>query len=151
MITAHGQQVVAEPTTLHLLGLHLHCVSYRDMLALFDQWLASESNRGFSVAAVNVNVCVSGLLDRRARQVYQEADLLGVDGMPFVYLARVLCNRKSDQLCAPAMIIECAKEASSHGYKFFLYGGWPGAPEAMGEYLRTINPALSIVGMYSPP
>ena len=145
------QQVVPKPKALRLLGLELHCISYQDMFTIFDCWLNAQSNRGFSVALVNVNVCVSSLLNRRIRQVYQEADLRGVDGMPFVYLARLFRNTHTDQLCAPAMILECAKEASKHGYKFFLYGGWPGAPEAISVFLTTVNPELKIVGTYSPP
>jgi N-acetylglucosaminyldiphosphoundecaprenol N-acetyl-beta-D-mannosaminyltransferase len=145
------QEVLAEPKTLRLLGLNLHCISYDDMFRVFDHWLRADSNKGFSVALINVDCCVSGLLDLRVRQVYQEADLLGVDGRPFLYLARVLRNTKSDQLCAPEMILQCARVAPDRGYKFFLYGGRPGYLERMIIFLKAVNPSLTISGKYCPP
>jgi N-acetylglucosaminyldiphosphoundecaprenol N-acetyl-beta-D-mannosaminyltransferase len=145
------QEVLAEPKTLRLLGLNLNCISYDDMFRIFDHWLRADSNRGFSVALINAYGSVSGLLDLRVRQLYQEADLLGVDGRPFLYLARLLRNTKSDQLCAPEMILQCARVAPSRGYKFFLYGGRPGYLERMSTFLKAVNPSLAISGTYCPP
>ncbi|HUP03470.1 MAG TPA: hypothetical protein VMU19_05750, partial [Bryobacteraceae bacterium] len=66
------------PRTIRFLGLDLPCLSYGDMFRLFDAWLRQPAGRGRSVALINVNCCVSGLLDRRIRELYQRADLLGI-------------------------------------------------------------------------
>jgi N-acetylglucosaminyldiphosphoundecaprenol N-acetyl-beta-D-mannosaminyltransferase len=139
------------PKTIRFLGLDLHCISYRDMFAQFDEWIAAPGDRGHSVALINVNCCVSGLLDRRVRTLYQEADLLGIDSMPFVYLARLLRNRRSDRLYAPDIMLETARQAPRRGYRFFLYGGAPGAPEALSAMLKKVSPRLDIAGAWSPP
>ena len=49
------------------------------------------------------------------------------------------------------MMLEAAKQPASRGYKFFFYGGMPGAPEAMTEYIRTSSPDVQIAGTLSPP
>jgi N-acetylglucosaminyldiphosphoundecaprenol N-acetyl-beta-D-mannosaminyltransferase len=121
------------------------------MFRQFDEWLSQKSTRGHSVAAVNVNCCVSGLLNPGVRMMYQQADLLGIDSMPFLHLARLLKNRHSDRLYAPDMLIETARLAHAHGYKFFLYGGAPGAPEAMANMLKSVAPDVDVVGTLSPP
>jgi len=136
---------------IRFLGLDLHCISYQDMFCRFDEWIKTSDGRGRNVALINVNCCVSGLLNRNVRTLYQQADLLGIDSMPFLYLARLLKNRHSDRLYAPDMMLETAKEAPKRGYKFFLYGGAPGAPEVMSAMLKKISRDLAIVGTISPP
>ena len=135
---------------IRFLGLDLHCISYQDMFREFDGWIAS-AGRGHNVALINVNCCVSGLLNRTVRNLYQQADLLGIDSMPFLYLARLFKNKHSDRLYAPDMMLETAKEAPKRGYKFFLYGGAPGAPEAMSAMLKKTSAQLEVVGTISPP
>jgi N-acetylglucosaminyldiphosphoundecaprenol N-acetyl-beta-D-mannosaminyltransferase len=142
---------VQQLQTIRFLGLDLHCISYDDMFCKFDQWIASPDRRGYSVALINVNCCVSGLLNQDIRTTYQRADLLGIDSMPFLYLARLLKNRHSDRLYAPDMMLEAARQAPKRGYKFFFYGGMPGAPEAMSAMLSQISPQLTVAGILSPP
>ncbi len=137
--------------TIRFLGLDLHCISYQDMFCKFDEWINAPDGKGHSVALINVNCCVSGLLNRSVRTLYQQADLLGIDSMPFLYLARQFKNRHSDRLYAPDMMLETAREAPKRGYKFFLYGGATGAPEAMSAMLKMISPQLDVVGTFSPP
>ncbi len=153
--TRRTSESLADPTlepvkTIRFLGLDLQCVSYQEMFCHFDRWIA-DSSRGHSVALINVNCCVSGLLDRHIREIYQNADLLGIDSMPFVYMARLLVNKHSDRLYAPSMMIETSHVAPARNYRFYLYGGAPGAPEAMSERLKTIAPSLTIAGTFSPP
>jgi N-acetylglucosaminyldiphosphoundecaprenol N-acetyl-beta-D-mannosaminyltransferase len=121
------------------------------MFHQFDEWIAAPAGRSHSVALINVNCCVSGLLDRNLRSLYQNADFLAIDSMPFLYIARLLVNRRTDSMYGPDMIRKVAQEAPKRGYKFFLYGGAPGAPEALGEALKKISPELEVVGTYSPP
>jgi N-acetylglucosaminyldiphosphoundecaprenol N-acetyl-beta-D-mannosaminyltransferase len=148
----NDQQRLAENTkTIRFLGLPLHCVSYQDTFQMFDGWIHGRPGRGRSVALINVNCCVSGLLDRDVRRLYQQADLLGIDSMPFLHIARLLKNKSSDRLYAPDMMLEAAKESQRRGYKFFLYGGVAGAPEAMASFLQQRQPDVQIAGTLSPP
>jgi N-acetylglucosaminyldiphosphoundecaprenol N-acetyl-beta-D-mannosaminyltransferase len=137
--------------TIRFLGLDLHCISYGDMFDTFDEWIKTPDGRGHSVALINVNCCVSGLLNRGVRTLYQEADLLGIDSMPFLHLARLLKNKRSDRLYAPDLMLEAAREAPRRGYRFFLYGGAPGAPEALSAVLKKVSSRLEIAGAFSPP
>src|SRR5690242_932265 len=71
---------------LRVLGINIDCISYQKMMERFDSWIQSGAGTAFSVALINVNCCVSALLDPRIRRVYQDADLRGLDSMPFLYL-----------------------------------------------------------------
>jgi N-acetylglucosaminyldiphosphoundecaprenol N-acetyl-beta-D-mannosaminyltransferase len=129
----------------------MDCLSYGEMHQIFNLWLADKSSRSHSLALINVNCCVSALLDKRLVNLYNEADIVGIDGMPFVHWARAFHNKRSDRLYAPDLMLEAARKAKQYGYTFFLYGGPPGAPEKMEEYLRQRYDGLRIVGKYSPP
>ena len=151
IMTDHLTKPIQEPKRIRYLGLSLECISYHDMFNRFDEWISQRNSRGHGVAAVNVNCCVSGLLNPELRKLYQQADLLGIDSMPFLYVARAFKNKRSDRLYAPDMMLETAKVAHQRGYKFFLYGGSPGAPETMTERLKRDAPDLDVVGTLSPP
>jgi N-acetylglucosaminyldiphosphoundecaprenol N-acetyl-beta-D-mannosaminyltransferase len=136
---------------LRILGINIDCISYREMMDRFDSWIQSDAGSAFTVALINVNCCVSALLDPKIRRVYQHADMTGLDSMPFLYVARALKNPQSSRLYAPDMMLKLAEHSRERGYKFFLYGGASGAPEAMAEYLKRRFPNVQIAGMYSPP
>jgi N-acetylglucosaminyldiphosphoundecaprenol N-acetyl-beta-D-mannosaminyltransferase len=137
--------------TIRFLGLRLHCMTYEAMFAKFDEWIGMRDRPGRSVALINVNCCASGLLHRDLRLLYQDADYLAIDSMPFAYLARLLVDRRTDSMYGPDMIRKAAQEAPKRGYRFFLYGGPPGTAEALGEALQKISPELEIAGTRSHP
>jgi len=136
---------------MNILGLGMDCLSYEDMHRLFRQWLSDKHSRSHSLALINVNCCVSALFDRRLVGLYNSADILGVDGMPFLRWARTFYNKKADRFYAPDLMLEASKKAQEYGYTFFLYGGSSGAPDKIEAYLRERFEGINIVGKYSPP
>ncbi|MGC2161203.1 MAG: WecB/TagA/CpsF family glycosyltransferase [Silvibacterium sp.] len=136
---------------MNILGIRLDCLSYEDMYPIFNKWLSDKSSRSHTLAAVNVNCCVSSLFDKRLLDLYNSADIVGIDSMPFLRWARLFHNKRSDRFYPPDMILDIAKKAKEHGYTFFLYGGSQGSPDKMEEYLTQRFEGLKIVGKYSPP
>jgi N-acetylglucosaminyldiphosphoundecaprenol N-acetyl-beta-D-mannosaminyltransferase len=136
---------------MNILGINLDCLSYQEMHEIFNDWLRDKSSRSHSLALVNVNCCVSALFDKRLLDLYNSADLVGVDSMPFLRWARAFYNWKSDRFYAPDLMLEASSKAKDYGYTFFLYGGSPDAPDKIEEYLRERFEGISIVGKFSPP
>ena len=141
----------AKTKKMNILGINMDCLSYEEMYPIFDGWLSDKTGRSHSLALVNVNCCVSGLLDKRVRKAYNSADLVGIDGMPFLYWARAFYHKKSDRFYAPDMMLEIGGMAKKRNHTFFLYGGYPGAPDKMEQYLKERFDGIKIVGKYSPP
>jgi N-acetylglucosaminyldiphosphoundecaprenol N-acetyl-beta-D-mannosaminyltransferase len=136
---------------MNILGINMHCLSYEDMYPIFDEWLQDKTARSRTIALVNVNCCVSALLDPALRDLYNAADIVGIDSMPFLRWARVFYYEKSDRFYAPDLMLEIGSKAAEKGYSFFLYGGMPDAPDKMEAFLKGEYPAIKIVGKYSPP
>ncbi len=136
---------------MNILGINMDCLSYEDMYPLFDKWLEDKSERSHSIALINVNCCVSSLFDKKLRCVYNNADLVGIDSMPFLYWARTFYHKGADQFYAPDLMFELSSSVKNTGYTFFLYGGYPDAPEKMEQYLHKHFEEIQVVGKYSPP
>jgi N-acetylglucosaminyldiphosphoundecaprenol N-acetyl-beta-D-mannosaminyltransferase len=136
---------------MNILGINMDCLSYDDMHRIFREWLSDKETRSHTLALINVNCCVSALFDKRLVNLYNSADILGVDSMPFLRWARAFHNKKADRFYAPDLMLETSRKAKEFGYTFFLYGGAPGAPDKMEAYLRKQFEGINIVGKYSPP
>jgi N-acetylglucosaminyldiphosphoundecaprenol N-acetyl-beta-D-mannosaminyltransferase len=136
---------------MNILGINMDCLSYGDMHRIFNVWLSDKESRSHSMALINVNCCVSALFDKSLVNLYNSADIVGIDGMPFLRWARAFYNKSADRFYAPDLMLEAARKSKECGYTFFLYGGSPGAPEKMEEYLRERCGEVRVVGKYSPP
>jgi N-acetylglucosaminyldiphosphoundecaprenol N-acetyl-beta-D-mannosaminyltransferase len=146
-----GIRVNSDQVKMNMLGIDMNCVSYREMEAVFDQWLSNKESKAHSLALVNVNCCVSALFDRSLRDIYNSADLIGIDSMPFLKWARIFYKSDADRLYAPDIMLHVSQRAKDKGYTFFIYGGYPGAPEKIEAYLKERFEGINIVGTYSPP
>lgn len=136
---------------LNILGINMDCISYADMHRIFREWLSDKNSRSHSLALVNVNCCVSALRDRKLLSLYNSADLVGVDSMPFLRWARAFCNKNADRFYAPDLMLEASRKAQEYGYTFFLYGGSADAPDKIEQYLHQRFDGIKVVGKYSPP
>jgi N-acetylglucosaminyldiphosphoundecaprenol N-acetyl-beta-D-mannosaminyltransferase len=136
---------------MNILGINMDCVSYQEMEAVFDRWLADKEAPAHSLGLINVNCCVSALFNRTLRDIYNSADMVGIDSTPFLKWARIFYKEDADRLYAPDIMLYVSKKAREKGYTFFLYGGYPGAPDKIEAYLKARFDGIDIVGKYSPP
>jgi N-acetylglucosaminyldiphosphoundecaprenol N-acetyl-beta-D-mannosaminyltransferase len=135
----------------NFIGTHVDVLTYDKMLSIFDMWLASKNSRSYHVACVNVNCCVEGLLNKNIQSIFNNADIAGPDGMPFVYWLRIVLKMPCDRLYAPDIIHQVCKFSTIKNYSLFLYGSAPGVSEKMKNYLEKKYPGVNIKGTYSPP
>jgi N-acetylglucosaminyldiphosphoundecaprenol N-acetyl-beta-D-mannosaminyltransferase len=136
---------------MNILGISMDCLSYADMHRIFQNWLSDKRSRSHSLALINVNCCVSALFDARLIDLYNSADIVGIDSMPFLRWARAFYKKNCDRFYAPDLMLEVSSKAKECGYTFFLYGGAADAPDKIEEYLSRRFDGIKVVGKYSPP
>jgi N-acetylglucosaminyldiphosphoundecaprenol N-acetyl-beta-D-mannosaminyltransferase len=136
---------------MNILGIQMRPLSYAAMFPIYDEWLRDKKARSHSLAVINVHICVSALMNKSLRDIYNMVDLAGIDSMPFLFWARAFYEPDSDRFYAPDLMLQVAAKTQEKGYTFFLYGGFPGAPEKIEEYLKEKFSSVRIVGKYSPP
>jgi N-acetylglucosaminyldiphosphoundecaprenol N-acetyl-beta-D-mannosaminyltransferase len=139
------------PVVMNILGINMRCLSYEETYPIYDRWLSDKTSRSHALAVINVHICVSALFDKRLRDVYNSADLVGIDSMPFLKWARAFYKKNSDRFYAPDLMLQVSSRAEEKGYTFFLYGGYPEEPDRIEEYLKQRYSGIRVVGKYSPP
>jgi N-acetylglucosaminyldiphosphoundecaprenol N-acetyl-beta-D-mannosaminyltransferase len=136
---------------MNILGIRMDCLSYEEMYPIYDSWLSDKTFRSHCLAVINVHICVSSLFDKGLRDMYNSADLVGIDSMPFLKWARRFYYKKSAHYYAPDLLREISSKSKAKGYTHFLYGGYPGSVDRIEEYLTRQFDGVKIVGKYSPP
>jgi N-acetylglucosaminyldiphosphoundecaprenol N-acetyl-beta-D-mannosaminyltransferase len=73
------------------------------------------------------------------------------DGMPLVWLGRLLGHRFVDRVYGPDLMLDLCAATAGAGRTHFFVGGAPGVAKALGRRLQERFPDLQIVGTASPP
>ncbi len=82
--------------------------------------------------------------------ILRRADLVTADGMPIVWLSRMLQNPLPERVTGADMVPALAKRAAGEGLSLFFLGGRANAAERAADILQTRNPALKIAGVLFP-
>jgi N-acetylglucosaminyldiphosphoundecaprenol N-acetyl-beta-D-mannosaminyltransferase len=107
--------------------------------------------RPFLISTPNTNFLVESLSNSRFRQSLVMSDLCLVDGMPIVWVARML-GIPIEQRIAGSDLFNVLK-AGNHRttpLKVFLFGGADGVAEVVAEKLRSQVGGLQCVGALNP-
>jgi N-acetylglucosaminyldiphosphoundecaprenol N-acetyl-beta-D-mannosaminyltransferase len=137
--------------TVNFLDLWLDAMTFEEMLQRIDDWLKRDPERSFHIATNNANNTTLAIENVRLRNIYNGADIVGVDGTPFLYWVRHIRRLPCDHLCAAEIILQLCEHAKKTNYSFFLYGGSPDVVVKMKENLEARFPHIRIVGVKSPP
>lgn len=93
--------------------------------------------------------------DKEFQAAYSSASLVLADGMPIVWISKLL--RQSNAAALPERVAgsdlfwELGRLSQSHGLRIFLLGGQPGAADGAKEKLQERFPNCEICGTYCPP
>lgn len=126
-------------------------ITYHELFRKIDKWKLNKEGRSYHIACVNAYNIALSLKNERLKRIYNSADIVGADGMPFVRWIRKVNKEACDRIAAPDTILQLAEHAKTTNYTFYLYGGSPEVCVKMKEYLEEKFPHINIVGYYSPP
>lgn len=111
---------------------------------------AATNGRGGWIVTVNVDILRSLHRDGSLRRLIAPASFVVADGMPLVWLARLLRTPLPERV-AGASLIWSLTQAATGKLSVYLLGGPPGVASSAADVLRRENPSLRIAGTYSPP
>jgi N-acetylglucosaminyldiphosphoundecaprenol N-acetyl-beta-D-mannosaminyltransferase len=135
----------------NFIGIDVEALTYPEFFEYVDRWIADKDSRSHHIAIINAFCAIEAFHNPRVAQIYNQADLIGPDGMPFVYWLRRVLKRPCDQFDASSIVMNLAEKARETGYSFYLYGGHPDVVAKMKTKLEEMYPHISIVGHMSPP
>jgi N-acetylglucosaminyldiphosphoundecaprenol N-acetyl-beta-D-mannosaminyltransferase len=109
------------------------------------------------VATVNVDFIVQTLGKELGQirhaellDILRRADLVTADGMPIVWLSRLLDNPLPERVTGADMVPALAARAAREGLSLFLLGGQADSANRAAEMLKQRNPDIKIAGILSP-
>ena len=98
------------------------------------------------VVTVNLQFLSEARKNRVFAQVINSADVVVADGMPLVWMSRLLGVPVPQRITGHDLLSQCAALAAEKGHAIFLLGGAPGVAEEAADRLRQAYPGLRVRG-----
>jgi N-acetylglucosaminyldiphosphoundecaprenol N-acetyl-beta-D-mannosaminyltransferase len=133
-----------------LLGLVFDAVDLE--LAVESVHLAASINRSCFISTPNINFTIAALADPEFRNTVINSDLSLVDGMPLLWMARVLGTGLVAKVSGSDLFDKLWLHSPSYRSKMkvFFFGGPDGIAESACQKINDIDAGLTCVGFLNP-
>lgn len=133
----------------YILGMRVDGTSYPDAIRRVLAWARAGESRYVCVATVHM--VMEAYDDPSFRQAVNRADLVTPDGMPLVWMLRLLGVRDQQRVYGPDLTVHVCRAAALESVPVGFYGGHPDALDALVRNLENRFPRLQVAYAWSPP
>jgi N-acetylglucosaminyldiphosphoundecaprenol N-acetyl-beta-D-mannosaminyltransferase len=130
-----------------ILGVPVDAIGMFEVLRRIEA--AARRKTRFLISTPNLNIFVLSQSDRAFRESLVLSDLCTVDGMPIVWIARLI-GIPIKSRTAGSDIFDALKASPGRSLKVFLFGGPEGAAEKAARTLNSQSGGLRCVGWSNP-
>ena len=131
-----------------VLGLPIDVIDLESLLQKIDTAVSKKSP--FLLSTPNVNFLMMSRSDACFRETLLMSDLCPVDGMPLVWISRLLGIPLQQRLSGSDIFDKLRSRAVNQKLKVFLFGGAEGVAATLGEKLNDADGGLNCVGVLNP-
>lgn len=89
--------------------------------------------------------------DESFKEVYNNADLVLIDGKPLIWISEIYGTQIKEKVSGSDLFPRICELAAKNGYKVFILGAAEGVADKAAQNLTMKFHGLNIVGTYSPP
>jgi len=132
-----------------VLGTWVDAVDPERALDAITGWIRRAERR--YVAFANVHGVMEGVNEPATRRAFNEAGLTVPDGVPLVWLGRLLGHGAVRRVYGPDTVLLLCEQAARQGWSCYFYGGAPGVAAQLASELSRRFPGLLVAGIHSPP
>jgi N-acetylglucosaminyldiphosphoundecaprenol N-acetyl-beta-D-mannosaminyltransferase len=112
---------------------------------------AAACSAPFLISTANLNFLVTSRSDPEFRESLLQSDLCTADGMPIVWIARLLRIPINERIAGSSIFVALkSAPITPHRIKVFLFGGAEGAAAAACKTLNAESGGLTCAGSYDP-
>ena len=129
-----------------LLGFNLDRVDMAQVLEWVENRIR-ESEPGHVVTA-NIRFMTVAMQDPSCASIVNGADLAVTDGMPLIWLSKLLGTPIPERITGPDLLLSLAGLAAERGYSVYLMGGAAGVAEDAATRLCAMYPGLKVAGTH---
>jgi len=89
--------------------------------------------------------------DPELRRIFNASGMTTPDGMPIVWLLRLLGHRSVGRVYGPDLLRAVCRRSESAGWRHYFYGGLPGVAGRLAARLEAEHRGLKVAGFGTPP
>jgi N-acetylglucosaminyldiphosphoundecaprenol N-acetyl-beta-D-mannosaminyltransferase len=130
-------------------GVLVTALPFHKQIDLMTAWAKRRSSR--IVCLANVHMLMEARWNDRLRHTLEKSDLVTPDGMPLVWMMRVLGFKHQDRVAGMNVFMATCREAAKHNIPVYLLGSTSDVLEQMQVRMMSDFPSLKIAGVESPP
>jgi N-acetylglucosaminyldiphosphoundecaprenol N-acetyl-beta-D-mannosaminyltransferase len=113
------------------------------------QWIG-EKRRDY-VSFCTADVVLQAYDNQELSEIVNRAGIAAPDGMPLVWLGRLLTRTDVQRVYGPDMMLKICAHGISDGWRHFFYGGTQDVLNDLTAALRKRFPDMVIAGQFAPP
>lgn len=133
---------------IKFLNTYVDNLTMKEALEQIDKLITAEGYH--YVVTPNVDHIVKLESDIEFQNVYKEADLILTDGMPLIWMSKLMKGTIKEKISGSDLFPKVCELAAEKNYRVFLLGAAQGVGEKAAENLKNKYKGLEIVGTYSP-
>lgn len=142
-------QTHAGPPRVNILGVRVSAIDLPQALDTISSWIAERRQR--YVCITGAHGVMESRRDAALRVIHNRAGLVTPDGMPLVWMARLLGHPRTRRVYGPDLMRALSALSAKRGYRQFYYGGNAGVADDLAGILSHTYPGLAVAGTLSPP
>lgn len=152
--TAREQEVPSEEK-VDVCGLHVNALTAAEVLSrvltAVRERRVGRQRSPLVIFSANVDMLVKASRDSAFARELNSADLLLADGVPLLWMARLLGSRLPERVAGSDLVPMLAAHSAANSFSLFFLGSAPGVAEKAAARLARENPGLLVAGTLSPP
>lgn len=133
----------------YIVGMKVNQTSYEHTVNVVLDWAVKKQSSYICIA--NVHMVMEGKQSFNFQKIVNNADLVTPDGMPLVWMMRLLGERQQMRVRGPSLLPLICQEAAKKGVKVGFYGSTDEVLGELIERLLALYPTLQVAFSYSPP
>ena len=133
----------------NVLDVGVSAISMGKTVEIMEEWIRNRAQH--YICVTTVHLVMEAQKDPGLREILNSSGLTTADGMPLVWVGKLLGHPAMDRVYGPDLMTNFSALADGAGHTNFYYGGGPGIAEKLAQRLGEKFPALKVVGTYSPP
>lgn len=150
MVESYAKRKNIESTNMqeiNLFGIKINPLTMQETITYIENNIICHKTN-IKHTVVNVAKLVYLQKDKKLKEAVISSDLVNVDGMPILWVARLLGQRIPERVAGIDLFQALVKRASEKGYKPYFLGGTPEVVQLVIKTFRSLYPTLRIAGYH---
>jgi len=130
-----------------ILGIRVDLVNLSQTLDIIDDFITARKTR--QIVVVNVAKIVKAVKDKQLKNIIEEADLSGADGMPVVWASKLFGQKIPGRVNGTDLMEALVAKAQQRDYRIFFFGAKQEVVEKVVSTYKELFPSLQVAGYHN--